>query len=69
MITLEEFTKRETLRLKYQGEGVFEYKKLRVIKDGREMTTINMNEARELRDALLQVVPQGITLADLFSAD
>lgn len=66
MITVEEFTKREPVNLKYQGHGIFEYKKLRVLKDGREMTTFNFNEARELRDALLQTLPQGLTLADLF---
>ncbi len=57
MITVEEFFKKETVNLKYQGTGIFEYKKLRIVKDGREMTTVNLNEARELRDALIIAVP------------
>lgn len=69
MITVEEFTKRESVNLKFQGPGIFEYKKLRVMKDGNMMTSLNMNEARELRDALIQAIPQGLTLADLFGDD
>lgn len=64
MITVQEFTKSEVVRLKYQGEGIFQYKKLRILKDGREMTTVNMNEAKELRDALIAALPQGLYLYD-----
>jgi hypothetical protein len=69
MITVEQFTKREPIRLKYQGEGIFEYPKLRIMKDDKEMTTINLVEARELRDALIAALPQGIFLSDLEGID
>lgn len=65
VITVEPFTKREPVNLSYQGSGIFEYTKLRVLKDGREMTTLNLNEARELRNALIKQLPQGLLLSDL----
>ena len=69
VITVEEFTKHEAVNLRYQGSGIFSYTKLRILKDGKEMTTINLNEARELRDALIKAVPQGLTIADLFGVE
>lgn len=68
VITVEPFVKREPVNLRFQGSGIFEYTKLRILKDGREMTTINLNEAKELRDALIKAVPQGLTLRDLFES-
>jgi len=69
MIKTYVFTKREPVRLKFQGEGIFEYKKLMITKDGNPMCALNFNEARELRDALLLALPQGVLLSDLNIVD
>lgn len=64
-ITIRKFTKREAVRLKHQGEGIFEYEKLEILKDGKPVGSFTMIEAQEMRDALIAALPQGIFLSDL----
>jgi hypothetical protein len=64
MIRIYSFVKRETVRLKYQGEGIFEYTKWMIEKDGKPVCALTLNEMIELRDSLIRDLPQGLFLSD-----
>ena len=66
MITVEKFTKKEPVNLKYQGPGIFHYEKYQIYKDGMPVTSFTVSEAMQLRDELIRLIPQGLTLAGLF---